>query len=49
MTGVFGLKNPKTEKIGNPSFWLPQYIAPSHNAKSDRNMDLKKNKKKTNL
>ena len=40
MTGEFGLKNPKTTKFGNPDFWVPLFIEPSHNAESDRNRDL---------
>ena len=45
MTGDFGLENPKTKKFGDPIFWVTQFIAPSHNAESDRNMDLKNIKK----
>ena len=46
MTSECGLKNPKTKKFGNPIFWVFQYKAPSHNAESDRNRNLKKTKSK---
>ena len=48
MTSECGLKNPKTKKFGNPIFWVFQYKAPSHNAESDRNRNLKKQNKNFN-
>ena len=46
MTGKFGLKNLKITKFGNPIFWIPRFIAPSHNAELNRNKDLKNTQKK---
>ena len=46
MTVEFGLKNPKTTKFRNSNFWVPRFIAPSHNAESDRNRELKNTEKK---
>ena len=46
MTGEFGLKNPKTTKFRNSNFWVPRFIAPSHNAVSVGN-NILKNLKKT--
>ena len=49
MTGEICLSNAKTKKIGNPIFWVPRYIAPSHNAETDRKIERKKHKKKPKL